>query len=232
MKETGIIMSGDHPTKILAGTKTMTRRLTKLHEYNKEPDKWNIRPGVNCQFADSIERNKYNLPSQQIYIKCPYGLVGDRLWVRETWRIVGNDSGNLALEIQYKSDMSRKWSTVSQATFDKYTYDSVGWVANSKWRPSIFMPRWASRITLEITGLRAERLQEITEVDAIAEGVSYNTTNEYAQMRVLSRGQANEDTWPTPQESFRKLWDSINAKRGYGWDKNPWVWVIEFRRLP
>ena len=208
MKETGIIMSGDHPAKVLAGTKTMTRRLTKLHEYNKEPDKWNIRPGVNCQFADSIERNKYNLPSQQIYIKCPYGLVGDRLWVRETWAVA------TTLNKTKPSDLLKKYSLIP-ITY-KATYPNE---SHYMWRPLILMPRWASRITLEITGVRVERLQEIKPEDVIKEGVEYYkpVPNEYLDTYLIYM--------------FEELWNSLNAKRGYGWEANPWVWVIEFKRV-
>ena len=85
MKERPIIMSGNHPKLILDGIKTQTRRLAKLHKFNENPNEWRIRTGVNCWFADSIELNKYHIPAQQIYIKCPHGQVGDRLWVKETW---------------------------------------------------------------------------------------------------------------------------------------------------
>jgi hypothetical protein len=81
-----------------------------------------------------------------------------------------------------------------------------------KWRPSIFMPRWASRITLDVTAVRVERLQEITDADCIAEGYDHFAG------------------WGARQEWYRKLWDGLNAKRGLGWDVNPWVWVVTFQR--
>lgn len=86
-----------------------------------------------------------------------------------------------------------------------------------KWKPSIHMPRWASRINLEITDIRVERLQEINEEDAKHEGV-----------KRINAGDFGMETWSS---AFRNLWDSINSKRGYGWDTNPWVWVIEFKRI-
>ena len=94
-----------------------------------------------------------------------------------------------------------------------------------KWKPSIFMPRWASRITLEIEDVRVERLQEITEEDAKAEGIFA-----YGYEAGLC-GEGSIIELPTYIEPFMELWDSLNAKRGYGWAENPWVWVISFRRI-
>lgn len=178
--------------------------------------------------------------------QCPYGKQGDLLWVRETW-------------------------TKGRANFLGTTYDVPTWRAKNgaigpilyrcsdiyeghanfiKWRPSIHMPRWASRLTLRITDIRVERLQEISETDAVAEGVP---PHEYAigplgvradsircvhcgKLRSDHVGQAmvcfggNGTCWNgnTARGGFGVLWDSINSKRGYGWDVNPWVWVIEF----
>ena len=89
----------------------------------------------------------------------------------------------------------------------------------TRWRPSIFMPRWASRLTLEITGVRVEQVQDTSDEDAYVEGITEEQAIEH---------------WydgPQPALAFAELWDSINAKRGYGWDSNPWVWVVEFRKL-
>lgn len=110
---------------------------------------------------------------------CPYGKPGERLWVRETWR---------------------KAEGVLQ-----YRADPVTWGPTRKWTPAIHMPRVASRLTLEVTGVRVERLQDITERDAIDEG-------------------------ETGTSGYRLLWDDLNGKRGLGWSTNPWVWVVEFRR--
>lgn len=125
---------------------------------------------------------------------------GDRLWVRETWYCAGVDESD-GYPVRY-----REGATVQEDV-------------SISWRPSIFMPRWASRITLEITGVRVERLQDITEEDAKEEGVP---------PMIFSDGGYGK---PDYRDGFRQLWDSINAKRGFGWDVNPWVWVIEFRRV-
>ena len=121
--------------------------------------------------------------------KCPHGQVGDGLWVKE---------------IYYQDPGGGIW----------YRADNDEWLQDHEsWRTPLFMPRWASRITLEITGLRVERLQDITEEDAVTEGLP-------------PREQTGFDT---ARYRYHILWDSLNAKRGYAWDSNPWVWVIEFK---
>lgn len=122
---------------------------------------------------------------------------GDRLWVRETWNIQTVDKVE---RVAYRADIPNGYSFVP-------------------WRPSIFMPRRFSRITLEITDVRVERVRDISEADARAEGVT----------------NADEGSNPIDGShtiaNFANLWEKINAKRGYGWQANPWVWVIEFKQV-
>lgn len=125
------------------------------------------------------------------FIDCPYGEPGDRLWVRETWRPAQVDG------------MAWYAATCGDETHER-------------WKPSIHMPRWASRITLEITGVRVEQLQDISESDAIAEGV---TPSDMKAISCLDRNY----------HAYFMLWESINGSGS--WDLNPWVWVIEFRRI-
>ena len=136
------------------------------------------------------------------FVKNPYGQPGDRLWVRETW-----------------------------ALDDKYYYRADGAVGDrcGKWKPSIHMPRAASRITLEITGVRVERLQEITISDIYAEGA---ITDEWLEWRddVSGVGMPAGSRIENERDVWEKLWDSINGKT-YPWKSNPWVWVIEFKRI-
>lgn len=139
--------------------------------------------------------------------ECPYGQPGDRLWVRETWQ-----SAPLRGVFAYRADPM--WSGVPAPTPD------------GRWRPSIHMPRCASRITLEITGVRVERLRDINEDDAIAEGIQPAALT--GHWRLYGRG-ANGDMDRSPRVSYRSLWESINGQGS--WDANPWVWVIEFRRV-
>lgn len=197
-KERPILFSGPMVRAILDGRKTMTRRVVK-HQDSIEAD----------EDGGFIHAHDPKCPSFCDYaceMACPYGQPGDRLWVRETWApCIGGAEGpdNPTL---YRAD--------NLDGYDKLT-----------WRPSIFMPRWASRITLEITDVRVERLTEITEDDAIAEGAPCIDNPDYDP----------EDPCDDPPQShkagFLNLWDKLNGARGFGVDKNPWVWVVSFRRL-
>lgn len=133
--------------------------------------------------------------------------VGDRIWVRETWAE------------WYDEDASEQRGYIYRATCaTPATY-------KPKWRPSIFMPRRASRILLEITEVRAQRVQEISDADAIAEGACPPGTH-------LVYGETVWNCTPNPAGWFKTLWDSINQKRGFGWVANPYTWALAFKRLP
>jgi hypothetical protein len=136
---------------------------------------------------------------------CRYGFPGDRLWVKEAHMTLENRDGGKI--IRYRADGAEK--VISQGNGDD------DWRGESKWRSSIFMSRLISRIDLEIVDLRAQRIQEITRAEAEAEGCL-----EYYEYGLFDARVA-----------FVKLWDSINAARGYGWEANPLVWVIEFRMI-
>jgi hypothetical protein len=142
-------------------------------------------------------------------VKLPRYAAGDILWVRETWaKRIHSDN-----RYYYKAD------------------NNLGAIFNredDKWRSPIFMPREAARIFLQVTNVRVERLQDITEEDAIAEGLNIGTVDneKYAKNNAYRLLADN-----LPVAMFADLWDSLNAKRGYGWEKNPWVWVIEFEKI-
>lgn len=139
-------------------------------------------------------------------IHCPYGQPGDRLWVRETFAPFPPVFGSKLWGIIYGADAAQ----VEREAPDTYRPMLYNY---ERWYPSIHMPRWACRLVLEIESIRVERLQEISGEDAVAEGVrSLLPYNGIAQCE------------------FLELWDSINAKRGFDWDANPWVWVVEFKR--
>ena len=149
---------------------------------------------------------------------CPYGCVGDRLWVRETFSLLNANyipvegRNPLFTHVSYRADHIDK--------------DGDGPAHPMKWRPSIFMPRGSSRIELEVTEIRAMRLQDISEEDAEAEGAMtwWNGLSRKEQAEAYDGGRG-------PTAAFRMLWDSINAKRGVGWNTNPWVWAVSFRRV-
>ncbi len=227
MREHPILFSGPMVRAILAGTKTQTRRVVKPQP---QPFQSNDRPGRWWWF--NVHRKGW--PEGRIHEAmldaaiipfCPYGAPGDRLWVRETWKPWPNTAGP---ELRGPDDMG----AIYAATWDKS--------GGHGWKPSIHMPRWASRITLEVTGVRVERLQEISEADAQAEGVEPNwsgpldgwSAEEHGFIGVLDTNADDQDGYfRTAREAFQQLWDSINATRGYGWESNPWVWVVEFKAV-
>lgn len=179
--------------------------------------------------------------------------IGQHLWVRETWKIsLWDDEG---FGIQYK-DGKKIWykEPCDDAQAEKYASQCaddcdkagcktdgegnyiIGWEVPTRWRPSIFMPRWASRIQLEIVNLKVERLQDITEEDAFAEGVQIDAIQKEGKVHPLIQltGKYLPLNYGDPIKArsyFAAIWDSLNEKRGYSWEKNPFVWVIEFRRI-
>ena len=185
---------------LLDGRKTQTRRIVK------NPDYYGCLTG-DCPHTLQEECN------QALTEASPYGQPGDRLWVRETHRINGTMGGP---RVTYRADNAER--------FPKAPDTSSAWIADDNhWRPSIFMPHWASRITLELTGVRVECLRDISEEDALAEGVEPYTPGPTG----MARGEPQE----MPSAAYRTLWEQINGAGS--WDKNPpWVWVLTFRRLP
>lgn len=224
MKERPILFTGAMVRALLDGTKTQTRRVVK-----PQPDFASARValdgdvgGTHVVYDDDfggigLKRGSFTafvLPN----IHCPYGTPGDRLWVRETWLEDPEDDGTW----HYTSYMSCKGSPLSEIPrkFQKpeHCIYREGWDGvDVRWRPSIHMPRWASRILLEIVAVRVERLQDIGVEDIEAEGVA---TSDEAIMEHGCRARVLD---------FTRLWESIN--RAGSWDANPWVWVVEFKRV-
>lgn len=227
MKERPILFSGPMVRAILDGRKTQTRRVVK----HQPPD--DVAPiAVSHYHPTIIDRHGDQAPGDEIFgassddgewgCKFPFGETGDRLWVRESITSVRHPSDGHIIHHVYAADGARiPRDPQLRSEFD----DAMAFahLARPSGIPSIHMPRWASRITLEITDVRAERLQSISEPDARAEGV----TIEEHHMRGYCAGAYR----PPSIRAFHDLWDSLNAARGYGWDVNPWVWVIEFRRI-
>jgi hypothetical protein len=149
-------------------------------------------------------------PTGEKWFGCDYGKAGDQLWVRETWCPVDDSEGGGGQWIDYRA--TPRYAASHPAGWDNEpdAHEAL------KWRPSIHMKRWMSRIQLEIKNVRVERVQAISGEDIIAEG---------AWRRDWTRVDGND------RRAFQQLWDAINEKRGGGWDANPYVWVIDFMRL-
>lgn len=196
MAEKPILFSAPMVKAILDGRKTMTRRVVKMGGVESVDGV----PHAEDQYGDWHKLAKFS----------PYH-ADDALWVREAFwlgRSPGDDEGQ---GVARYADHSFK----SHPDLDP---KRVSWCRRWEKKPSIFMPRWASRITLRITDVRVERLQEITAADMRAEGIDCLYEND---------GSISEHF---TKQSWVSLWDSINAKRGYGWDVNPYVWVVSFEK--
>jgi hypothetical protein len=212
LRERPILFSGPMVRALLDGSKTQTRRALRVQPpasvrefctfHNPKGD------GLAHFGFDPVEREL-----QDWFAVCPYGQTGDRLWVRENFDpIYPQDpsyNGGKPIEYDYRATY----------THGDRLGDLVG--VPKKWKPSIHMPRWASRITLEITGVRVERLQDISEADAKAEGIEQDDYGYWLGPSLPSHN--------TPTEAFRDLWVSINGTGS--WHANTWVWVVDFRRI-
>jgi hypothetical protein len=231
MMERPILFSAPMVRAILDGRKTETRRVmipqpdASLNRYRREIDRFrcvgrDVKTGKLSfeagNFAGPINAFRDGRDSVKADISCPFGRPGDRLWVRETWCPVDDREHGGEKWIDYRA--TPKYSAEHPAGWEAAPEDAEA----LKWRPSIHMPRWASRIMLEVEDVRPEMLDDMGETDAMFEGVE----------PLIDATQ--EDPWAQTDYlgAYRLLWDSRNTKRGYGWDSNPWVWVIEFRLLP
>jgi len=205
MDEKPILFSGEMVRAILQGRKTQTRRVIKPQPVQDPDESWRFE--IHPRSGYNTERTmRHYLPD-----RCRYGKPGDRLWVRETWVCYDPSDG----EQYYKEPIPEsKPEGIGIAYRADHSEDP-----GEGWRPSIFMPRWASRITLEIADVRIERVQEISIPDCWSEGVTVD------EVLHLSRGQKPSDII----NAFATLWNTINDDRGYGWEVNPWVWVIGFK---
>jgi len=224
--ERPILMSAPMVRAILAGEKTQTRRVVKSPS-TKHQDVVFVFDDINNAwwpfFSDDGESSVTD-DGMEAPIECPYGRPGDRLWVREAWRTCS------------------PYDPFSPAQIDSGA--AVFWMADEskrlngpehwgRYRHARFMPRWASRITLEVTAVRVERLQDISEADSIAEGITHLPELLNGRWGGWNRYTIKTDNVshnaPTAREVYEMLWGLINGPGS--WELNSWVWVVEFRRV-
>ncbi|EIV3800693.1 TPA: hypothetical protein QH252_004344 [Klebsiella aerogenes] len=231
MTERGMIFNGEMVRAILNGRKTQTRRIVNWHGLNE---------GLNLKFSGLKAREYPNgwviesdsRSSSEWRCKptlCPFGSVGDRIWVRETFSCIGNEDGHPVdakgnLCTREEAQRIYRASAIQKPNNYGLWSSPDGFDFEGAWTPSIHMPRWASRILLEITEVRVERLREISQADAEAEGVGKlkkgfwkNYQPGWTEFQLTARG------------SFATLWKSIYGDES--WYADPWVWVIEFKRI-
>ncbi|WP_416406559.1 hypothetical protein RCH27_08875 [Paracidovorax citrulli] len=206
MKERPILFSAPMVRALLAGSKTQTRRPLKPQPAPNHPHdggtKWVLKDGLHVPVGSvghlSV-REKQGL-------RCPYGQPGDRLWVREAWRTVAEAD---ALPPRDLNEAHRIWNEA----------DAPHQPGAGKLRPGMFMPRWASRTILDVTAVRVERLQDISDEDCVAEGCG-------ATKDAIGVHFTTPPAETIPRGMFRDLWESINGPGS--WDANPWVWAVTF----
>lgn len=209
MKERPILFSAPMVRAILEGRKTQTRRVVKGFALE-----WlTMQNGFNAKFVA--------LPENHL---CPYGAPGDRLWVRETFRftdVLDQDSPSRVGERCVDAGYRTPWAPLQfEADVRRMNWEHIGTPPHDgppmpgKLRPAIHMPRWASRIMLDVTAVLVERLQDISIADCISEGIARG-------------GPENPDG--IEREEYRALWEQINGPDS--WDVNPWVWVVDFKRV-
>lgn len=212
--ERPILFNGAMVRAILEGRKTQTRRVVKNLE-GRPANSWTLHRAAGC--ADSWSSDSGWMG------RCPYGQPGDRLWVREAFQPLFADGVENHWETDWKT--GKGYAISYPATDGIHEYLDADDNLTDACKPSIHMPRWASRILLEITAVRVERLQDISEADARAEGVTDGGCLNCGEPEPCGCAQPAPDA----RDSFCRLWQSINGPGS--WADNPWVWIVEFKRV-
>jgi hypothetical protein len=239
MNEHPILFNREMILALHAGRKTQTRRIVNPAPIADDRFIGGYKIAMpKSRYTGMQTGGEISVEAAYVHTCCPYGSPGDRLWVREAWR-VSHKHDYLAprdlpfergMTIMYGAGGSRAHNAAGEYVNDPcYPLTLPAWAG--KGRPSIHMPRAASRTTLEITGVRVERLQDISEADAEKEGVNRLANGSpYWRNYVTSRPDHGtyDYTCLSARESFSTLWDSINEARGFGWETNPWLWVVDF----
>lgn len=249
MKERPILFSAPMVHALLDGRKTQTRRVVKPQPRMGVKGDGSVISDDYFVWDDTL-RKPFCLPMVpmlrlEMVEQCPYGYIGDRLWVRENWHIEGRstigDSPESIVCIAYRPCSQRAvaggWSQDSRE-FNRPTKEMVCPTTPTfkkdgsiRWFPSIHMPRWASRLSLEITEVRVQRLQDISDEDAESEGVDTECPGRCSVGWVNDVPGGRECPQPfcgdSPVAHFKRLWESINGPGS--WEKNPWVWALSFK---
>ena len=216
MTERGMIFNGEMVRAILEGRKTQTRRVMKVQPESNQLGLLLITDSTKRSDISKYHWAESNATGNHVRSKlfsCPFGAVGDRIWVRETWAEAGASAPDLKL---YRANYPEHVPSI---------YENVPPAEEIRWTTSIHMPRWASRILLGITDVRVERLNAISEEDARAEGIIDGGCLNCGEPEPC--GCANPE--PDATDAFAYLWQSIYGQES--WNSNPWVWVIEFERV-
>lgn len=227
MKDHPILFSGAMVRALLDGSKTQTRRVVKM------PPSWDC--FVCADWGDgwwpyrSDDGESPNYDNNETPMRCPYGQPGDRLWVRETFL----DTQGTGVEHRDEQGNRQRFAYAAETAPGSYG-DAARKDYGLKWKPSIHMPRAASRILLEVVSVRAERLRDCSKKDAIAEGIHcYEHSWRDAEYPLDDVAYEPVKGWPLryscPVQAYQALWESINGAGS--WDSNPWVWVVEFKRV-
>ncbi|EIX9644667.1 TPA: morphogenetic protein [Klebsiella pneumoniae] len=203
MTERGMIFNSEMVRAILDGRKTQTRRPVKFPVHDKN---------LGCELAGNELAGELSAGN---YLNSAFGKPGDRIWVRETWQAIHDycDENGHVDERRYARSIPRHRGNYWHPVYEEAWGNESREDREFPWRPSIHMPRWASRILLEITDVRVERLKSISDGDAIREGCS----------------TADMKSGDCVADVFARLWASIYGDES--WNSNPWVWVIEFKRV-
>jgi hypothetical protein len=213
-----ILFSGPMVRAILSGAKTQTRRVVK----------WPTWAGDLDRAAYAINRSPERALAYMVdgaprhVFRCPYGAPGDTLWVREAHALLDGLAPDGCV-VAFRA-------TCEGSAFDFAGGDGIHRIEVGCWSPSIHMPRWASRISLRVTDVRVERVQDISEEDARAEGVKASDAAIVFQNDADGRPRLNWELPGTARGAFACLWDSL-AKPGSMWNDNPWTWAISFERV-
>lgn len=226
MSERPILFNGEMVRAILAGTKTQTRRPVVLEDFKASDT-------TGCDFAYRDKRSLWDdvTTARLIEKRCPFGMPGDTLWVRETWAAYTTPTYEYGEcdEIEC-SPRDMRVDGVQWVRREDVVYQADGASSPSKWRPSIHMPRWASRLSLRVTDVRVQRVQDIIEADARAEGVQsfFERFTSIGRDQCITSGERAIDA--PSRASFACTWDDIYGDKA-PWSASPWVWAVSFERV-